>query len=661
MVSKILLLPRNIKRLIVLSLDMLIVPLALWLSFSLRLGVLFTPESLTFVQPEDRADVLYLFLIAPIIAIPIFIRFGLYRAVIRYIGFVAMWAIFKAVSLYTLAFGVLILLSGMPGVPRSVIIINWLLLILLIGSTRALGRWWLTGSFNLASRGESKSKVVIYGAGHAGVQIAAALSSGSELQPIAFIDDSPALQGNYVEGYRVYPFSKLSGLIEDYGVKEVLLAMPSVSRARRAKVISLLEPYAVHVRTVPGLKDLASGALKADDIREVGINDLLGRKPVEPDQALLNANINGKVVMVTGAGGSIGSELCRQIIKLDPAALVLYERGEHDLYLVEKEMIEMAERLFPGKPNRITPILASILDQKRMESVCQAFGVETIYHAAAYKHVPMVEKNPSEAVRNNVLGTYRAVRAAINSATETFVLISTDKAVRPTNTMGATKRFAEMLLQQLAKQPGMKTRFTMVRFGNVLDSSGSVIPLFRQQIRDGGPVTVTDPKIIRYFMTIPEAAQLVIQAGAMGEGGDVFVLDMGQPVRILDMAKRLIHLSGLEVRDEDNPDGDIEIVFTGLRPGEKLYEELLIGENDQPTQHPLIMTANEDSLTWDELSDYIGQFEAAIDLNDVEKSRQLLVEAVKGFNPQCDVADLVEEKKQASNGPARDNVIRYPG
>jgi FlaA1/EpsC-like NDP-sugar epimerase len=660
-VSKILSLPRRVKRLIVFMLDLLIVPAALWCAFSLRLGVFFTPDELYFVPDEARQDSLYLFLIAPIIAIPIFVRFGLYRAIIRYIGFVAMWAIIKAVSLYTLVFGLFILLSGFSGVPRSVILINWLVVVLLVGSTRALGRWWLTGSFNIAGQGESRSNVVIYGAGDAGVQIAAALRNSPNLKPVAFIDDNKALQGRHIDGYRVYPFRKLSSLIEDLGVKEVLMAMPSVSRSRRSQVISLLEPYAVHVRTVPGLKDLASGVLKADDIREVGINDLLGRNPVEPDQALLNANVNGKVVMVTGAGGSIGSELCRQIIRLNPEALVLYERSEHDLYLIEKEMLETAEKLYPGKANRITPILASILDQHRMESVCQAFGVETIYHAAAYKHVPMVEKNPSEAVRNNVLGTYRAVRAAINSGTETFVLISTDKAVRPTNTMGATKRFAEMILQQLAKQPGMKTRFTMVRFGNVLDSSGSVIPLFRQQIRDGGPVTVTDPKIIRYFMTIPEAAQLVIQAGAMGEGGDVFVLDMGEPVKILDMAKRLIHLSGLEIRDEDNPDGDIEIVFTGLRPGEKLYEELLLGENDQPTRHPLIMTANEDSLTWDELSDYIGQFEAAIDVNDVDKSRQLLVESVKDFNPQCDVADLVEEKKQASNGPARDNVIPYPG
>jgi FlaA1/EpsC-like NDP-sugar epimerase len=437
--------------------------------------------------------------------------------------------------------------------------------------------------------------------------------------------------------------------------------MPSVSRSRRSQVIKMLEPYAVHVTTVPGLHDLASGKLKADDIREVGINDLLGRVAVEPDLELLNANIKEKVVLVTGAGGSIGSELCRQIIRLNPGALILYERSEHDLYLIENEMLEMAQKLYPGKANRVAPILASILDRNRIEAVCKAFGVETIYHAAAYKHVPMVEKNPSEAVRNNVLGTYRVAQAAINSGVETFVLISTDKAVRPTNTMGATKRFAEMILQQLAQQKDAVTRFTMVRFGNVLGSSGSVIPLFREQIKNGGPVTVTDAKIIRYFMTIPEAAQLVIQAGAMGEGGEVFVLDMGEPVKILDMAKRLIHLSGLEIKDDENPEGDIEIVFTGLRPGEKLYEELLIGENDSSTGHPRIMSANEDCLTWEALSNYMVQFEHAVDSNDVEKSREILVEAVKGFTPQCDIADLVQVMNQKSEDESRqDNIATYP-
>jgi FlaA1/EpsC-like NDP-sugar epimerase len=660
--SKILSLPRNTKRLIVLSMDLLIVPFALWCSYSLRLDGLFTPDNLYFVPPEARQDVLYLFLIAPLIAIPIFIKFGLYRAIIRYIGFVAMWTIIKAVSLYTAVFGVIILMTGMVGVPRSVIIINWLLLVLMIGSTRAWGRWWLSGSFRMSSSGEATQKMIIYGAGNAGVQIVASLANDPELQPMAFIDDNPTLQGSNIEGYRVYPFSMLSNLIEDYEVKNVLLAMPSIPRSRRSQIIKLLEPYAVHVTMLPGLNDLASGKLKAEDIREVGINDLLGRVPVEPDLELLNSNIRNKIVLVTGAGGSIGSELCRQIVKLAPAGLILYERSEHDLYLLEKEMLELAHQLYPDKPNLITPILASVTDQSRMEGVCRAFRVETIYHAAAYKHVPLVERNPSEAVRNNVLGTCRAAQAAINTGTDTFVLVSTDKAVRPTSTMGATKRFAEMILQQLSQQQNLTTRFTMVRFGNVLGSSGSVIPLFRDQIRKGGPVTVTDERIVRYFMTIPEAAQLVIQAGAMGTGGEVFLLDMGEPVKILDMAKRLIHLSGLQVKDDQNPEGDIEIVYTGLRPGEKLYEELLIGEGDSPTRHPLIMAAHEDSLSLQALNNYLTQFEHAIESHNVEKCRELLLESVKGFSPQCDVADLVQEKNQKSlDESRRGNVIQYPG
>lgn len=650
--SKILSLPRSAKRLIVLLVDLILLPLALWMSFSLRLD--------TFYVPTDK--IWYLFLAIPFIAIPIFIRFGLYRAVIRYIGFLAMWAVVKAVSLYTLVWGIVIVLGAIPGVPRSVLLINWLVTLLLIGGTRALARWWLTGNLQFTSEGIGKRNVAIYGAGAAGIQIANALSGSPDFHPVAFIDDNRSLNGSYIHGLRVYSFKQLGKVIDDLALKEILLAMPSVSRSERSKIITRLEPFALHVTTLPAMDDLASGKLKADDIREVGISDLLGRNSVTPDPALLNANINDKVVLVTGAGGSIGSELCRQIIKLEPSALVLYERSEHDLYLIERELLETAQQISPDKSNWITPILASVLDQNRMEAVCQAFGVQTIYHAAAYKHVPMVEKNPSEAVRNNVIGTYRVAQAAINSSTETFVLISTDKAVRPTNTMGATKRFAEMILQQLARQEGIKTRFTMVRFGNVLGSSGSVIPLFRGQIKNGGPVTVTDARIIRYFMTIPEAAQLVIQAGAMGAGGDVFVLDMGEPVKILDMARRMIHLSGLTVKDEENPDGDIEITFTGLRPGEKLYEELLIGENDKPTKHPLIMSANEDSLPWESLNEYIQQFETAIESNDVEHSRELLVESVKGFSPQCEVADLVERRKDSrvANSSGKHNVVVDP-
>jgi FlaA1/EpsC-like NDP-sugar epimerase len=397
------------------------------------------------------------------------------------------------------------------------------------------------------------------------------------------------------------------------------------------------------------MTDIAGGEIKIEDIKEVEIEDLLGRDQIEPRPDLLKKNIYEKVVMVTGSGGSIGSELCRQILKQEPKRLILYEQHEWALYNIDSEL-EGGRGLLSGygdlnKPDRIVPILGTVLDQRRLEEVCTAFGVNTIYHAAAYKHVPIVENNPSEAVNNNILGTLRAANAALKTDVETFVLVSTDKAVRPTNTMGASKRFAELILQGLSGQESVKTCFTMVRFGNVLESSGSVIPLFRKQIRQGGPVTVTDPKIIRYFMTIPEAAQLVIQAGAMGEGGDVFVLDMGEPVRILDLARRMIRLSGLEIRDQDNPDGDIEIQFTGLRPGEKLFEELLIGDDVQSTSHPLIMKANEEVIAWNELQVFIDALSDALEKYDQQEIRKILTEAISGFRPQCGIEDIIYKVK----------------
>lgn len=654
MIKRIILnLPRYAKRLIVLCVDLVLLPLAMWVSFSLRLGELYVP----------RDGIILLYIAIPVIAIPIFIRFGLYRAIIRYIGFLAMWAVVKAVSLYSLSWGVLVLLTAIPHVPRSVLLINWLVTILLIGGSRAIARWWLSGSFNSASNNEQRKKVAIYGAGDAGRQIAAALADNGDFKPVAYIDEKKLLQGHYIQGLPVYGPGQLSKVIKDSMVTDVLLAMPAASRSRRSEIISMLEPYPVRVTTLPGLEDLASGKVKVDDIREVGARDLLGRDPVGADDQLLNANVKNKVVLVTGAGGSIGSELCRQIIRIKPKALILYEQNEHALYDTEIELNELVQQEFSSSVNMlddtipllasqtnhgrldiITPILASVTNQSRLEMVCAAFGVQTIYHAAAYKHVPMVEKNPLEAINNNILGTYRAAKAAINSHVDTFVLISTDKAVRPTNTMGASKRFAEMILQGLSKKTDCKTRFTMVRFGNVLGSSGSVMPLFREQIKNGGPVTVTDPEIIRYFMTISEAAQLVIQAGAMGRGGDVFVLDMGKPVKILDMAKRMIHLSGFEVKDEDNPDGDIEITFTGLRPGEKLYEELLIGENVIPTQHELILSADETSIPWEQVETFVEQFTEVVENYDVGECRILLMDAVSEFHPQCKVSDLVFEQ-----------------
>jgi len=650
--NQILELPRIAKRTIVCSVDLILLPFALWVSFSLRLGELYIPQG----------NVIYLFLAVPVIAIPVFIRLGLYRAIIRYIGFLAMWSVVKAVSLYTLVWGVLVLLTAIPGIPRSVLLINWLVTLLLIGGSRALARWWLTGSFRIEASGQPK-RVVIYGAGGAGMQLAKALSGSPDFKPVAYIDDKKSLQGNFIHGLPVYAFRRLRTIIEEYAVTDVLLALPSASRSRRSEIIAMLEPYSVHVMTLPGLDDLASGRVKVNDVQEVGLRDILGRDPVAPDNSLLTANVEGKAVLVTGAGGSIGSELCRQIIKIKPKALILYEQNEHALYMIENEIKALTHQLYPDDKNletSITPILASVTNQGRLELVCTAFGIQTIYHAAAYKHVPMVEKNPLEAVNNNILGTYRVAKAAISTGVDTLVLISTDKAVRPTNTMGASKRFAEMILQGLSDTGSGKTRFTMVRFGNVLGSSGSVVPLFREQIKKGGPLTVTDPEIIRYFMTIPEAAQLVIQAGAMGQGGDVFVLDMGEPVKIVDMARRMIHLSGFQVKDRENPDGDIEIEFTGLRPGEKLFEELLIGDNVKPTQHDLILSADEDSLPWLEIENFIALFSKVIANDDAEECRKLLMEAVDDFHPQCDVADLVFAKKRITGkSENKSNILQY--
>jgi FlaA1/EpsC-like NDP-sugar epimerase len=604
---------------------------ALWLSFSLRLGEIYSPP----------AQQLWLFLAAPIIAVPVFIKFGLYRAVIRYIGMDALWAIARAVMLFTLIFAVLVLLAGewAERVPRTVYGINAVIMMLFVGGSRMLARWL----FNHSRADERLDlhteryipPVLVYGAGQAGAQLVAMLKISHHLRPVAFIDDNGSIHHQQINGLTVYPFDELAGVIEKYQVRDVLLAMPAASRRKRSQILRNLEAYPVHVRTLPDLMDIAEGRIEVSDIREVDICDLLGREPVAPDQALLHKNITGKVVMVTGAGGSIGSELCRQIIHLAPGKLVLFELSEFSLYQLEKEL----EKLNLDVP--VVPVLGTVLNQQRVGAVCQHFQVQTIYHAAAYKHVPIVERNTNEGIRNNVFGTLSCAQAAIQTGVETFVLVSTDKAVRPTNTMGASKRLAELVLQALAQSEELcrDTRFTMVRFGNVLGSSGSVVPLFREQIAAGGPVTVTDPDIIRYFMTIPEAAELVIQAGAMGQGGDVFVLDMGEPVKILELARRMIHLSGFSVRDEANPDGDLEIQFTGLRPGEKLYEELLIGDNVTETAHSKIMRAEEVVIVWSALETVLQQLEAANLDNNSAEARKLLLSTIDGFEPQCELND----------------------
>lgn len=625
--------PRSIKRIITVAVDFIAVEFSLWLAFSLRYSEIYIP-------PQSQW---WIFLAAPVIAIPVFIKFGLYRAIIRYLGMQAIWTIVQAILLYTIVFAVVVLISNIQGVPRTMYGIQFLLLLMLVGGSRLMARWWIhhtqNGFNQLARNKKTVPPVIIYGAGASGIQLVAALKQSYQYRPVAFIDDAVEFHKQQINGLTVYPFTQLSYVIEKYTAADLLLAIPSASRSCRSKLIRLLEPYPLHVRTLPSLMDLADGKVNVSDIQEVDIADLLGREQVEPMQDLLQANITNKTVMITGAGGSIGSELCRQIIRLQPTALVLYELSEFGLYAIEKELESFAIDV------PIFALLGNVQDQNRIESACSRFNINTIYHAAAYKHVPMVEKNTTEGVRNNVFGTLACAKAAIASKVETFVLISTDKAVRPTNTMGATKRFAELILQGLADEQG-DTRLTMVRFGNVLGSSGSVVPLFREQIASGGPITVTDSRIIRYFMSIPEAAELVIQAGAMGQGGDVFVLDMGEPVRIVDLAKRMIHLSGYIEQNQDHPDGDIEISYTGLRPGEKLYEELLIGDNVTDTNHSKIMRAEEKITPWSQLNDILSELHDANEANDTELVRTILLNYVDGFKPQCDNQDWIQSSNQ---------------
>ena len=622
-------LSRVVKRLIMLSVDILLIVVILIGSFSMRLGEWYWPQG----------DLLYLIFLAPFAAIPIFIKFGLYRAIVRYIGFKALWTIVQAVSLYALVLGIVVLLSGIEGIPRSVILINWILAMLLIGGSRIVGRWYFSErKSHINSTSDERKNILVYGAGSAGIQLATALSYSRELYPVAFIDDETTLVDHQIIGIKVHSSNELEQLITSMNIEEVLLAIPSASRMRRNEIINRLEPYPVLVRTVPGVSELAQGRLKIDDLNVVSIGDLLGRDSIPPNQDYLRSNIDNKVVMITGAGGSIGSELCRQIIQLQPNKIILFEQNEFSLYAVDQELVEMKLNV------EVIPILGSVLDAQLVERVCRKFSVQTIYHAAAYKHVPMIEWNNFAGIDNNVFGTLSCAEAAFSANVENFVLISTDKAVRPTNTMGATKRFAEMILQALSQKHNGKnkvTNFSMVRFGNVLDSSGSVIPLFRKQIEKGGPVTVTDPEIIRYFMTIPEAAQLVIQAGAMSGGGDVFVLDMGSPVKILDLAKKMIHLTGLNIKDSDHPNGDIEILFTGLRAGEKLYEELLIGDKVLKTEHQLILRSEEEMLPWSELEVILNKLKISIEAQNFKGVRELLVEAVPGYHPKNSIDDLM--------------------
>jgi FlaA1/EpsC-like NDP-sugar epimerase len=629
---------RSVKRVIVFCLDAFLCVLTVWLSFYLRLN-----EFVALSGP-----VLLPVFASICIAIPIFIFSGLYRAIFRYSGLPAMGAMARAMLLYGVLFASLFTFYGFQGVPRTVGLIQPLLMLIFVGASRAFARVWLGGLY-LSQINKSKlPQVLIYGAGSAGRQLASAMENSFEMRVVGFLDDDDRLQGNVLNGLPILNPSDLDEVLVEMPVTDVLLALPSVSRQRRNEILKSLSAHKLSVRTLPHLSDIASGRITVNDLRELDIDDLLGREPVKPNGLLLNRNTHGKTVLVTGAGGSIGSELCRQILSTLPKKLLLVEMSEFALYQIHQELQTQLEDHAPeGEVTELIPLLASVCDADRMQDIMATWKPQTVYHAAAYKHVPLVEHNPAEGVRNNVLGTRVCAEAAAANGVHNFVLISTDKAVRPTNVMGASKRLSEMVLQALAHHSTQATTiFSMVRFGNVLGSSGSVVPLFRDQIKSGGPITLTHEDITRYFMTIPEAAQLVIQAGAMGTGGDVFVLDMGQPVRIVDLAKRMVELSGLVLKDELHPDGDIEITITGLRPGEKLFEELLIGDNPQPTQHPRIMKANEDFMSWHTLQLQLDKINMAVQTNDVPKIRGLLQSLVPGYQPSDEVVDWVHMAEQ---------------
>jgi len=608
-----------------------------------------------------------------VISIPIFFTYGLYREIFRHFGEVTIVAVAKAISIYAAIFTLIYTVIGVEGVPRSIGVVQPLLYFALVLSSRVFAKYWLEGLGRDGSKEKTWSRVLIYGAGQAGRQIAKALQTAPGYRCVGFLDDEKLLQGRRIDGLNVYDPYELDILVKHELIAVVLLAMPSITRTRHKELIEWLQGQSVHVRTLPSLTDLASGRVKLADVREVDVKDLLPRDPVPPDISLLSKNIHNKVVLVTGAGGSIGSELCRQIIKCRPKCLLLVDNNEFSLYAVHKMLLSMPESRVnkqgasPSNMRKeevdahigivdidIVPLLASVQDEHRIEEIMTAWLPETVYHAAAYKHVPLVEYNPAEGVRNNVWGTWICARVAEANGVENFILISSDKAVRPTNVMGASKRLAEMILQALSavnsekvNQRGIysSTCFSMVRFGNVLGSSGSVVPLFKEQIVNGGPITLTHRDITRFFMTISEAAQLVIQASALGNGGDVFILDMGQPVRIYDLAKRMINLSGFAVKDAEHPGGNIEIQITGLRPGEKLYEELLIGNEPEETQHPRIMRATEKFLPHKELMTTLNELKLALDTDDIPVVLGLLAELVDDYKPLGEVMDYVYLKQ----------------
>lgn len=616
--NRVLALPRWSKQAVVIALDITLALLATWIALGLRLDEWRLPYG------EQR----WVYVVAPLLAVPIFVRFGLYRAIFRYTGQAALNATAKAVFLYAVLLTGLLLWQRWTNVPRTLGVLQPLVFLFLVGASRAFARFWLAGVGFYRTRDEGRA--LIYGAGDAGVQTASAFQVTGQLKLVAFVDDDPRKVGRSINGIAVLAPADVPEFVAQERITDILLALPSVSRDRRNQIIQSLESLPVHVRSLPSMADLTSGKVTVQDFHELDIEDLLGREPVPPRAELMARDLVGQVVLVSGAGGSIGAELTRQIMLQRPRQLLLLDHNEFGLYAIHQELQALAAA--SALTVELVPLLASVVNPPRLRAICDHYQPATVYHAAAYKHVPMVEDNPGEGVRNNVFGTLNMARAAAASGARRFVLVSTDKAVRPTNVMGATKRMAELVLQALTSEHP-QTLFCMVRFGNVLGSSGSVVPLFRKQLAEGGPLTVTHTEVTRYFMTIPEAAQLVLQAGAMGTGADVFVLDMGEPVKIMDLARRMVHLSGLTVREAQHPQGDIEIAVTGLRAGEKLYEELLIGENPQPTEHPRIMKAHEPFLPWAQLQTELHALESAANLNDAVAIKAVLVKHVQGYQP----------------------------
>ena len=643
-------LPRPLKRLISICTDCLMIPLALWTAISLKAG-----------YPVFDLKEWPAFVAVIAVSLPIFMRAGLYRAVIRFLGHQAIFAVALAVAVSAVILGIAGEIVKVASLAWSVVGIYSCVALLYVAGSRFVVRYYLLRRYIQPT----VARVAIYGAGEAGAHLTNLLLTTRSFNPVLFVDDNKSLHGRMVNGIKVHSPDYLPILIKAHGIDRILLAVPSLSRRRRREILTQLEQLSVHVQTVPDIEQLVTGDANLTDLREVDIADLLGRDAVPPKPGLFDACIRDRVVLVTGAGGSIGSELCRQIISLAPKRLILFEMCELALYNIERELRGLTEK--KSVQCELVALIGNANDRVRLRDILQAYRVQTVYHAAAYKHVPIVEQNVIAGIRNNVISTWYAAEAAHEAEVETFVLVSTDKAVNPTNVMGATKRFAEIVLQGLQRR-GSKTLFCMVRFGNVLASSGSVVPLFNEQIKAGGPVTVTHPEVIRYFMTIPEAAQLVIQAGSMADGGDVFVLDMGKPVRIGDLARRMIHLAGLTVRDEQHPDGDIEISYTGLRPAEKLYEELLIGNNVTGTQHPMILRAIEHSLPWDRVQELLNEIMEAMSHYDCQRSLQLLSDVVAEYTPAPQPHDLMwsrqttmatDDRKVTSLKPRR--VVRMSG